>query len=51
MCGYSSSPTRALDCVQCKDGLTLTVLNKENTGTCSARMSTHHTSPGLPRVR
>ena len=38
MCGYSDEPTRALDCVQCKDGLTLTVLNKENTGTCSSPM-------------
>jgi hypothetical protein len=40
MCGYSDEPTRALDCIQCKDGLALTVLNKENTGTCSAPSNT-----------
>jgi len=34
-CGYSDDPTHALDCLQCKDGLELTVLGAGNTGTCT----------------
>jgi hypothetical protein len=34
-CGYSANPTHALDCIQCKDGLELTVLGAGNTGTCT----------------